>query len=110
MKHFPIWQRASIASLSIFFPAAIAAPITWSTQPTTIISESDISLAGTLVEAITWGGPAQTLTLDTQTIVFENARISATSPPDPANDNVIVTAVDENGNADYFLAPGAIDL
>lgn len=57
-----------------------AAPVTWTTGPTTTTDENAISLNGTLVHAGTWGngdgaGPIP-VTVGSETIIFANASIN----------------------------------
>lgn len=52
--------------------AAKAATITWTDGPTTITSVNQIDLSGTFVHAGTWGSSEQSVTVGSETIVFED--------------------------------------
>jgi len=63
---------AAVMALFCAPGAAEAAAILWTSGPTTITSVNDISLNGTLVHAGTWGSSQQSVTVGSETIVFED--------------------------------------
>lgn len=84
-----------------------AAPVTWTTGPTTTVDENSISLNGTLVNAGTWGnsdgtGPIS-VTVGSETIIFANASINAT----PGSVNATASAAGTHYDTNSWNPPGA---
>ena len=85
-----------------------AAPVTWTTGPTTTVDENSISLNGTLVHAGTWGngdgtGPIS-VTVGSETIIFANAAINAT----PGSVNATATASGTHYDTNSWNPPGSV--
>ena len=104
-------RTAGIALASLFTLTAgtqqiEAAPVTWTTDATTLVDENDIDLTGTLVHAGTWGSTARIVAVGTETITFENRGLL----PAGTTDGVVgVNGFSEFTSGDAFAPPGAID-
>lgn len=85
--------------------SALAAPITWTTGPTSTANENDISLAGTLVHAGSWGTGPLSVTVGSETINFADSPTGTVLGTNPA----IATAGGEFNDANAYIAPGAIN-
>jgi len=83
-----------------------AAPVTWTTGPTTTVDENSISLSGTLVHAGTWGnsdgtGPIS-VPVGSETIVFANMPIGT----DIGSGNGIASASGVHYDPNSWIPPG----
>lgn len=87
--------------------SADAAPVTWTTGPTSTINESSISLNGTLVTAGTWGDSAGTgpltVPVGSENIVFNQMPTGT----DVGTGNAIATASGTYYDPNSFIPPGA---
>lgn len=86
-----------------------AAPVTWTNLGTSTVNESSIDLTGDLVHAGRWGGAAQTVTVGSESIVFDDMPAVNTTTPNPGSANAIASAGGEHQGTDVFNPPGAID-
>jgi|GEM_PF-5619105 len=108
MKNISIKTRlASLLTSTLSVGVLSAASITWIGVPTTLTSDSDIDLTGSLARAGTWGSDAVMVDLGSETILFNNEEIN--SPGSVVN----VTAnapTGEDNNPAYFDSTGATGL